>query len=199
MVFISRVDSSLKTYKKHENIVYHRVHSKKSEEESGRENERRTREKIRLYDWTLPCSLSSSWFRSRVLDHQMTAPHLKRSMRVRPRRAMPGLPIRTSCKLMESPSTTDEADQGHGLKLHMKSHIPWGYLLIDLPQTQLLFEPSPPVATSSIINSYYANDAESRIPIHCFGARCGPSRYCHEICSTITLLHSFHSKQRIIA
>ena len=47
MVFISRVDSSLKTYKKHENIVYHRVHSKKSEEESRRENDRRTREKTR--------------------------------------------------------------------------------------------------------------------------------------------------------
>ena len=133
MVFISRVDSSLKTYKKHENIVYHRVHSKKGEEESRRENERRTREKIRLYDWTLPCSLSSSWFRSRVLNHQMTAPRLERSMRVRPRRAMPGLRIRTSCQLMESPSTTDEADQGHGLKLHMKSHIPWDYLLTALP------------------------------------------------------------------
>ena len=147
----------------------------------------------------LPCSLSSPWFRSCVLNHQITTPHLERSMRVRPRRAMPGLPIRTSCKLMESPSTTDEADQGHGLKLHMKSHIPWGYLLIDLPQTQLLFEPSPPVAISSIIHSYYANDAESPIPIHCFGARYGPSRYYHEICSTRTLLHLFHSKQRIMA
>jgi len=31
--------------KKHENIVYHRVRSKKREEESRRENERRTREK----------------------------------------------------------------------------------------------------------------------------------------------------------
>ena len=34
-------------HKKHENIVYHRVHSKKSEEESRRENDRRTREKTR--------------------------------------------------------------------------------------------------------------------------------------------------------
>ena len=47
MIFMRRVDSSLKTYKKHENIVYHRVHSKKSEEESRRENDRRTREKTR--------------------------------------------------------------------------------------------------------------------------------------------------------
>ena len=111
-------------------IVYTR---RKLKRKAGEKTKEELEKRYALYDWTLPCSLSSSWFRSRVLDHQMTAPHLERSMRVRPRRAMPGLPIRTSCKLMESPSTTDEADQGHGLKLHMKSHIPWDYLLTALP------------------------------------------------------------------